>query len=175
MIINEKRLCKFLKRAYKEAGYKIVQNAGQTFIGADNIIIKIESQSIPRQLLGMLVEHYGDIPVACSIQVMKDREAQLVLSEALIQLDIHLEHPVKAVNTPIDLNGHWDVYQCEDLQTFGLNKMYTQVLMDRENPIVDMKKQVAAWYGENMEVILPIITKKENAHLAALESHRWTF
>lgn len=73
MIINEKRLCRLLKQKYKYIGYKIVQEGDHTILNADGIVVRMESAFVPRQLLGLLVEHSGDIPADCSIQVMSGR------------------------------------------------------------------------------------------------------
>lgn len=163
MIISEKGLCKILKREYKQTGYKIIQVEQSTFISADGIVIRMESDAVPRQLLGLLVEHSGNIPVDCSIQVMKGMENQFMLPSAALDLDIHLRNSVKTERTQIILNGYLAVYQCKDNQTFGVRLDQLEVLEYRghgENPVVDLEKQVAAWYGEHTEVFIPILSKK---------------
>jgi len=175
MIVSEKGLCKMLKREYKEMGYKIIQQNDMTIIGVDGMAVVLHSTEIPRQLLGLLVEHSGAIPTNCAIQVTAGQDNQTMLPGASLGISTDLEEPVRATSTPIIWGGHMRVYQCADHQVLAVRGTHLRALSgEAEEPVVDLGKEVAAWYGDNQEVFIPIITKKENAHLAALESHKWT-
>lgn len=174
-LINEKRLCKLLKKVHKETGYKIVQIGDTTIIDAEGILVRVASEAIPRQLLGMLMEHVGEIPRACAVQVMAKRENQTMLPEVAVDMTVALENPREAEITPITWEGCLRVYQCRNGQTFEIYEYQRELLNENAlKPVVDLERRVAVWQGEEEELVVPIITKKENVHLSALESHRWT-
>ena len=66
MVVNEAGLCAAMKRAYKESGYKIaaVTADGTTkmMIAATGWCVVIRKSQMPRKVMGLIVEHVGDIP-----------------------------------------------------------------------------------------------------------------
>lgn len=84
MVVSETGLRAAMKKAYKESGYKV---AGLLHDGEDKILIAapgwctlILKDKTPRKVLGLIVEHVGDIP--------REGEAYQV-SKKQVQTEIH--------------------------------------------------------------------------------------
>lgn len=175
MILHEKGLCRLLKQEHKKNGYVIVQEGSLTVIGVARMAVVMQSSEVPRQLLGLLVEHSGEVPKDCAIRVMDGVDNQTMLRDAGLGARTSVEDAFPAEHTAIIWDGCARVYQCQDGRVFAIEEKYLETVSGAAgDPVVDLEHEVAAWYGTDEEIYVPIVTKKENAHLAALESHRWT-
>ena len=69
MVINEKGLCAAMKAAFKKqsTGYKVAaritdDGEEQIILSAPGCTVIIARENVPRKVMGLIVEHLGDIP-----------------------------------------------------------------------------------------------------------------
>ena len=174
MLIDEKGLARLLKREYKHGGYKVIQQDNTTIIGAAGMAVVMTA--VPRAILGLLVEHSGTIPRDCAIQVAYGMDNQVMLTGAALGVPTNIEDgDGPAARTPLTWDGR-RLYQCKDGGVVMVSEAALSLLeSELREPIVSQQGGVAAWYGDEEELFVPITTVQENVHLAALAGHRWTF
>jgi len=80
MIIDEKGLCRAMKRAWKGGGYTVMDDGEVTRIWCDRWFLQAERGKLPVKALALMVEHMGALPGAPTT-LQKDSEAQLVLED----------------------------------------------------------------------------------------------
>lgn len=61
-MVNENRLVGAVKDAWKHEGYQACIVDGRAIIKTGFFLVQIREEHIPRKLLGLLVEHIGEIP-----------------------------------------------------------------------------------------------------------------
>lgn len=66
MVVSESGLCAAMKKVYKEAGYKVAgllhDGEYKILIAAPGWCVVILKDKMPRKVLGLIVEHVGDVP-----------------------------------------------------------------------------------------------------------------
>lgn len=90
MVASESGLCAAMKKEYKEAGYKV---AGLVSDGEDKILIAapgwcvvILKEKVPRRVLGLIVEHVGDIPRAEEAYQVQKKQVQTEIHGVTTQI-----------------------------------------------------------------------------------------
>lgn len=61
-MINEKKLLRQMKQEWKETGYEVFPVDGTTVIAGRAWAVQIPNNLVPRRVLGLMVEHIGEIP-----------------------------------------------------------------------------------------------------------------
>lgn len=83
MVINEKGLIRAMKEAYKTEGYEIVcteqGGAKEIHIETQKWRVTCVLKYLPRKVLGMIVEHLGEIPEPEQAVQVKKKEIQTML------------------------------------------------------------------------------------------------
>jgi hypothetical protein len=137
MIINEKGLIKIMKEAHKGYGYSVAVT--NDAIGVESIIIITkecvivgDKKKMPWKVLGLIVEHMGELPVSGeAYQVRKNQPQTEIFDAATATLkNIHADNkPLKVVKrTDLTLGGYRLWQRKEDLKIFKIDPVLEDVL-----------------------------------------------
>ena len=118
-----------MKKAYKEAGYKV---AGVEHDGEDKILIAapgwcvlILKEKTPRKVLGLIVEHMGDIPRMGEAYQVQKKQVQTEIHGVTTQI-LEKLHDAQVERRQVKPTGlHWGRYilcqRLDDLRIVKLN------------------------------------------------------
>ena len=123
MILVDSAVCAAMKRDVKEAGYTAfgIQMEGEPWLGlkGDDWIVLAKQESMPRKVLGLLVEHAGSIPGPCrSWSIQKPRKGEVQRQDVmfgmieqevrgLLELDWDNRAHLARMNLTLDGYGLW--------------------------------------------------------------------
>lgn len=89
MVVDEKGLIQAMKDAYKGTGYKVAMDESG---GIESVIISgalwtvvIKRSELPRKVLGLIAEHVGEIPEACTAYQVRKKETQTEIFSLVLQ------------------------------------------------------------------------------------------
>lgn len=90
MVVNESGLCAAMKKAYKEAGYKVAGLAAdgeyKILIAAPGWCVVILKEKMPRKVLGLIVEHVGDVPRCGEAYQVQKKQVQTEINGVTTQI-----------------------------------------------------------------------------------------
>ena len=153
MVVNEKGLLSAMKDAYKTVGYQVaVDESG----GVDNVILHnpmwtavIMKSELPRKVLGMIVEHIGDIPrVGTAFQVKKkETQTEIFNVVAGAPMDYHSDNQPRRIarRTSLILGGF-------PLWQTAMDQKVVKVYPDYED-IINWENGVVRLVGDDVLMI----------------------
>lgn len=138
MIIAESGLLRAMKDAHKASGYHVAAEIDEA--GIENIIITTaswaviaEKKAMPRKVLGLIVEHIGEIPKPGEAFQIKKKEPQTEIFEVVQKSirSIHAEGDVLRTMKRTDLTlGGFRLWQRkEDLRIFKLGSGLEDIML----------------------------------------------
>ena len=143
MVINESGLCAAMKAAFKKksTGYKVAAQLSQNqeeelVISAPGWIAIINRENAPRKVLGLMVEHVGDLPQEGKAFQVQDTKAQAEI------IDMAVPEMGKAVlgavvkRTQLQYNGYQIWQRVDDHSVFMLAGKVEDMLDDYNRPVI---------------------------------------
>ena len=130
MIIEESGLMRAMKEAFKASGYHVAAEIDEA--GIENIVITTaswiviaEKKAMPRKVLGLIVEHLGEIPKPGEAFQVKKKEPQTEIFD-VVQKSIRCIHAEGDVlrtlkRTDLTLGGFRLWQRKEDLRIFKIS------------------------------------------------------
>lgn len=137
MIINEKGLIKIMKEAYKGYGYSIavtddVAGNESVIIITKECIVVGDKKKMPRKVLGLIVEHMGDLPVSGEAYQLRKGHPQTEIFDAATATlkEIHADNkPLTVVKrTDLTLGGYRLWQRKDDLKIFKIDPVLEDIL-----------------------------------------------
>lgn len=111
MVVDEKGLTAAMKAAYKEAGYKIAGLTGDKgesiMIAAPDWCVVIRKAMMPRKMLGLIVEHMGDIPRAGEAYQVQKKQVQTEIHGVTTEILEELRDPELEPRQVKPTGLHW--------------------------------------------------------------------
>lgn len=144
MIIEESGLLRAMKEAYKSGGYHVAAEIDEA--GIENIVITTaswiviaEKKAMPRKVLGLIVEHIGEIPRPGEAFQIKKKEPQTEIFE-VVQKSIrciHMEGDILRTVKRTDLQlGSFRLWQRkEDMRIFKLSTSLEDIVQVGYGPV----------------------------------------
>ena len=134
MIISEKGLVRAMKSAWKAGGYRVADISGGAVIWTSDWCVRCGWHSLPRKVLGLIVEHAGIIPERDhALALMKNMDPQWILKESvadeLAAWWTPQGKPGKAVLVPVNIAGY-QLYQTPARECYAVDPA-VQVIVDR--------------------------------------------
>lgn len=148
MLISEKGLCRAMSDAAAHGGYRLRFNVEEnTMTVMSNVwLVNVESASIPRKVLALIVEHFGYLPTSgCySIEKTKDSFSVQVYMNDAFNMDvanIAMGSPEPALYTGISVWGK-ALYISESGKMQGVDSSLFGLLTGNPKPMVIIWKSL---------------------------------
>lgn len=181
MVVNESGLCTAMKTAHKKAGYKV---AGLEHDGEDKILIAapgwlvlILREKVPRKVLGLIVEHVGDIPRAGEAYQVRKQDVQTEIHGVTTKILEKMHDPTMERREVKPTGLHWGRYiLCQRLDDLKIVKVDpdTGSIMSAAPKIEMLGEEILTVSGMASDVYIDItITLHEEAarmdHLSRMQ------
>lgn len=139
MVINEKGLCAAMKAAYKKksTGYKVAvklndRKEEEVVISAPGWVAIIARENAPRKVLGLIVEHVGDLPGEGEAYQVQDTTTQAEIFSMAIYDHGNPVAGAVVKRTPLNYNGY-QIWQRTDNQEVFMMDARSEDLLDAFN------------------------------------------
>lgn len=177
-MINEKGLLAAMKKAYKSRGYVICayreDDEKRYFINAHYWCVDIASNSLPRKVLSLIVEHIGDIPEGCTLEVTKTFGLQEVMKETVLDLKekITSDEGETIKKTPLCFKN-LQVWQVEEnLEIVLLDPNFSSIVEGGELWECGYRNDLVMWWdGDTTAAVARTLDTDERVSL--LENSAW--
>lgn len=182
MVVNESGLCTAMKTAHKKAGYKV---AGLVSDGEDKILIaapgwcvQILRQKVPRKVLGLIVEHVGDIPRAGEAYQVRKQDVQTEIHGVTTRILEKMLDPALERREVKYTGLHWGRYiLCQRLDDLKIVKVDpdTGSIMSAAPKIEMLGEEILTVSGIASDVYIDIsrTLHEEEAQIDHLSRMQW--
>lgn len=180
-MIDEKAFLKQIRAAYKKGGYTILESEGTTLISTKAYTVQIFTDKLPRAVLGLIVEHTGGFVVNAAMQLSAGADPQVMLLDAAKQIVMRFApHEIGGEAKVIPLSwGGYQLYQIDDddLSVCGVDMETLNIVDVKYSGLcyANIEDGAAQWYGDDIVIYIPIVTRKQNTQYEELEHHLWSF
>lgn len=82
MVIDDKGLMQAMKHTYRAAGYKVARDDCYVHIYTSFWHVRMVRRAVPRKILGLLVEHMGELPARNTAYEVKKKTVQDYMIDA---------------------------------------------------------------------------------------------
>ena len=156
MVINESGLCAAMKAAYKKksTGYKVAARVSEK--GAEEIVLSapgwtaiITQENAPRKVLGLIVEHVGDLPQAGQAFQVQDANSQTEIFDMAVPELEKLVAGTLVKRTQLNYNGYQIWQRIDDRSVFMMPPKHED-LLDSFNRQVKTMDNGALFYAEGI-------------------------
>ncbi len=156
MVINESGLCAAMKAAYKKksTGYKVASRIARG--GAEEIVLSapgwtaiITRENAPRKVLGLIVEHVGDLPQVGQAFQVQDTKAQAEIFDMAVPELEELAAGAVVKRTQLNYNGY-QIWQRTDDGTVFMMPPKHEDMLDNFNRQVKTMDNGTLFYAEGI-------------------------
>ena len=180
MVINEKALLSRMKEAYKSGGYTVAVNDCRHIIIGGTWAVEIESDNVPRDVIGLLAVHMGFLPkpdTAHKITKAKNGPyvQSMIYDDAIKTIEAMDSGPVAVgiTKTTVTLEA-CNVWQQNIGTAVHLIRPDLEELF-RKNEDVRLAGHIFRSEGEISRVwVLEALVDPEDAKMRCLSGIRWT-
>ena len=142
MIINEKSLCTVMKDAFKKrsTGYKVAAQYGngaeQEFVlVAPGWTVVLNRDNAPRKVMGLIVEHLGDLPQVDRAFHVQDEQTQTEIFDMAIPEKPELLPGVDVRRTQLNWCGYQIWQRTDNLEVFAVSAKLEDLLDNFNVPV----------------------------------------
>lgn len=169
MIISEKGLTKALKKAYKAAGYVLVNSPDQVIIYTRDWYIRASWPKFPVKALATIVEHMGSLPAEeGGLEIIDGAEPQHIMAEKVGEDVAFWESDAEAVAmagiTPMTFMGA-TVFQTPARACYGIPPMSLGIVepdVIEKDAATVMKDYRLKWTAEDEKAVVLSVRPSEN-------------
>lgn len=180
MVINEKALLSLMREAYKSGGYTVAVNDYRHIIIGGTWAVEINSDNMPRDVIGLLAVHMGYLPEADSAyKITKTKEGpnvqSMIYEEAIKPIEAMDSNTVAVgvTKTALTLDGS-NVWQQNIGLAVHLVSPDLEALIRKKDEVKLLGNAFRAW-GEISRVwVMGYVTDPEDVKIRCLSGIRWT-
>lgn len=142
MVINEKGLCSAMKDAFKKrsTGYKVAAQHGQGVVQELVLVAPgwtaiLNRENAPRKVMGLIVEHLGDLPQVGRAAHVQDEQTQTEIFDMAIPEKPELIPGVDVRRTQLTWCGYQIWQRTDNLDVFAVSAKVEDLLDNFNVPV----------------------------------------
>lgn len=180
MVVNEKALLNRMKDAYKSGGYTVAVDQNRHTIITATWAVEIDSDNMPRDVIGLLAVHMGFLPgIESAHKITKTKEGpnvQCMIYEEAIKPIEALDSNTVAVGvtkTVLTLEGS-NVWQQNIGLAVHLVNPELEALFRKKDDVKLIGNAFRAWGEISRAWVMGVDKDPKDAKICCLSGIRWT-
>ena len=169
--MNIKEICKRMRKAYKGSGYELTIQEHQVGISTGFFLAVIPMKVLPREILGVIVEHTGEMLVEGIFQVCADGASTKLESVMDTMQGYNLGETLK--RTMLTVGDYMILQGVESDKIYGIDLDRVSLLEKSLNIHLVGEKYICCELEDGHTIYLPAKDEKDDTKYLNLQAFVW--